>query len=234
MVNQSIPYEFWRSFRLFEALEDGVIDKIAKAAQRSQWPAGVTLFQRGEPGEYLVALTSGRVRLAVGSPQGKELVLRHAEAGDIFGEMSLFDGAPRSAEATALIDSQGYKLARRDFERIARQEPSLSIAAMHYLCRMLRDTTEQLENLALYTLEARVARFLLFTLRQTHGDDLPSNPLLLLTINQSDIAAVLGASRPKVNRTLQALRDANIIKKSGDALECNVALLQNIANPTLD
>ena len=230
MMKSKANQALWRSFRLFEPLEENVLLQVAEAAQRRQWRAGSTLFQRGEPGEYLVALTSGRIRLAVGTAQGKELVLRHAEAGDVFGELSLFDGAPRSAEATALVDSEGFVLSRREFESIATREPGLSIAVTHYLCRMLRDTTEQLEGIALYNLEARVARFLLFTLRQIHGDDLPPNPLLRLEINQSDIAAVLGASRPKVNRALQALRDSDILQKNGEAMECDVALLLQVAD----
>jgi len=230
MLKTTSNTALWRSFRLFEDLDTHVLEQIIAAAQPRRWPSGTTLFQRGEAGEYLVALTSGRIRLSVATPQGKELVLRHAEAGDVFGELSLFDGALRSAEATALAASDGYVLSRRDFDAIAAREPSLRIAVTHYLCRMLRYTTEQLEGLALYNLEARVARFLLFTLRQIHGDDLPPNPLLQLEINQSDIAAVLGASRPKVNRALQSLRDAGILQKSGAAMECNVAALVQIAD----
>jgi CRP-like cAMP-binding protein len=226
-VNQAL----WRSFRLFEDLLNPVLQQVAEASQRRHWPAGATLFQRGDAGDYLVALTAGRIRLSVGTPHGKELVLRHAEAGDVFGELSLFDGAPRSAEATAVTDSEGFILSKRDFETIADREPGLRTAVTHYLCRMLRDTTEQLEGIALYHLEARVARFLLFTLRQIHGDDLPPNPLLQLEINQSDIAAVLGASRPKVNRALQSLRDSGVLQKSGEAMECDVALLLQIADP---
>lgn len=222
---------FWRSFRLFETLDDTILRQISAVAQRRSWSAGTTLFQRGDAGDYLVALMSGRIRLAVSTPQGKELVLRLAEAGDVFGELSLFDGAPRSADATSLLDSEGFVFSKRDFDALAAQEPSLHIAVTHYLCRMLRDTTEQLEGLALYNLEARVARFLLFTLRQIHGDTLPPRPLLRLEINQSDIAAALGASRPKVNRALQALRDAGILHKNGEALACDVALLSQIADP---
>ena len=96
---------------------------------------------------------------------------------------------------------------------------------------MLRDTTEQLEGIALYNLEARVARLLLFTLRHFHGDELPPNPMLRLEINQSDIAAVLGASRPKVNRALQALRDSGAVRRDGNAMECDVAALQRLAEP---
>ncbi len=231
MNKPQVNHALWRSFRLFESLDAYVLAQVVAAAQSRQWPAGTTLFQRGEAGDYLVALTAGRIRLSVSTPQGKELVLRHAEGGDIFGELTLFDGAPRSAEATAVVASDGFILSRRDFDAIALREPALRIAVTHYLCRMLRDTTEQLEGLALYTLEARVARFLLFTLRQIHGDDLPPNPLLQLEINQSDIAAVLGASRPKVNRALQSLRDAGILQKAGDAMECDVAALLQIVDP---
>ena len=230
MTKPPMNQALWRSFRLFEDLEPQVLAQVAEASQRRRWVAGVTLFQRGEPGDYLVALLSGRIRLAVSTTQGRELVLRHAEAGDVFGELSLFDGAPRSAEASAVIDSEGFILSKRDFEAIAAREPALRIAVTHYLCRMLRNTTEQLEGIALYSLEARVARFLVFTLRQIHGDDLPKNPLLQLEINQSDIAAVLGASRPKVNRAFQALRDSGVLQKAGEALECNVALLLQIAD----
>jgi CRP-like cAMP-binding protein len=228
-TKSALNQNLWRNIRLFETLDCRILRQVSAAAIGRQWPAGTTLFQRGDPGDYLVALTAGRVRLAVSTAHGKELVLRHAEVGDLFGELSIFDGAPRSAEATAVVDSEGFVLMKQDFEIIARREPGLSSAVNHYLCQMLRDTTEQLEGLALYTLEARVARFLLFTLRQMHGKKLPANPALRLDINQSDIAAVLGASRPKVNRALQSLRDAGIIQKTGSGLDCNVALLQQIA-----
>lgn len=226
-VNQAV----WRSFRLFEGVNADVLAEVAEAAHRRAWTAGAVLFQRGDAGDYLVALVSGRIRLGVSTAQGRELVLRHAEPGDIFGELSLFDGAPRSAEAVALVASEGFVLGKRDFEQIADRQPSLRIAVTQYLCRMLRDTTEQLEGIALYNLEARVARFLLFTLRQIHGDDLPPMPLLRLEINQSDLAAVLGASRPKVNRALQALRDTGVVQRSGAAMQCDVAELLRIADP---
>lgn len=224
----------WRSFRLFERLDSTILAEVAEAAQSRDWPAGMTLFQRGEAGDYMVALVRGRIRLAVSTPQGRELVLRHAEAGDVFGELSLFDGAPRSAEATALVDSTGFVLGKRDFDLIAQRQPGLQIAVTRYLCRMLRDTTGQLEGIALYNLEARVARFLLFTLRHIHGDDLPPDALLRLEIKQSDIAAVLGASRPKVNRALQALRDAGVVQRNGEAMECDVAGLLRFVDPQIE
>jgi CRP-like cAMP-binding protein len=220
---------FWRSFALFDGLDPGALQAVAAAAVRVDWPAGAVLFQRGDPGDYLVALGAGRVRLTLGTQAGRELILRHAEAGDTLGEMALFDHAPRSADATALVPTTGYLLYRRAFDDIAARHPALVFTVARYFSRRLRETTDQLESIALYNLEARAARFLLFTLRQIHGEPLPATAVLRLEISQSEIAAVLGASRPKVNRALQALTDAGALVKAGDLWTCDTGALAALA-----
>lgn len=225
---------FWRSFQIFEELGPETLARIAAAAVVQRWGAGSLLFQRGDEGSYLVALASGRVRLAITTPQGRELTLRHAGPGDLLGEMALFDAEPRSADAVAAVATVGHVLHRSAFRQIAELDPGLMQGATRWLCRRLRETTDQLESIVLYSLEPRLARFLLFTLHQLHGDDLPPNPALRLDVSQSDLAAVLGASRPKVNQALQALRDAGAIRRDGAILRCDVAILRSIAEPAAD
>jgi len=108
------------------------------------------------------------------------------------------------------------------------------VAVTAYLCRRLRDTTDQLEGIALYNLELRLARFLLFALRQIHGDEIPDAPRLSLDLSQSDLAAVLGATRPKVNQALQRLRDAGAVSREGHVMTCDVAALRDLAEPLAD
>ena len=98
----------------------------------------------------------------------------------------------------------------------------------------LRETTEQLESIALYPLEARMARFLLFTLRQLNGDVLPDVASLSLQISQSELAAVLGASRPKVNRVIQSLTAEGALLREGEAWRCDTARLLALAEPDAD
>jgi CRP-like cAMP-binding protein len=222
---------FWRSFRLFAGLSSEALAELAAAARPRDWAAGQVLFQRGDAGDDLIALAEGRVRLSLGTAQGRELVLRHAEAGDMLGELAVFDGAPRSADAVAVTATTGWVLDRAAMQSLARRHPDLMLSVAAYLCGRLRDTTDQMEGIALYSLEARLARFLLFTLRQIHGDDLPPDPRLRLDINQSELAAVLGASRPKVNRALQGLRDAGAVTRLDDVLACDVARLLTLAEP---
>jgi CRP-like cAMP-binding protein len=225
---------FWRSFLMFEDLDGPTLEQIAARAVRRDWTAGSTIFRRGEPGDYLVALAEGRVRLSLGTAQGRELVLRHAEPGELLGEMALFDAEPRSADAVAAGPTAGFVLHRTAFQEIAGRNPALMVAVSAYLCRRLRDTTDQLESIALYNLEARLARFLLFTLRQIHGEDMPDAASLRLELSQSDLAAVLGATRSKVNQVLQTLRDSGVVTREGSVMVCDVAALRDLAEPLAD
>jgi CRP/FNR family cyclic AMP-dependent transcriptional regulator len=179
----------------------------------------------------MVALAEGRVKLTLLTPQGRELILRHAEPGDTLGELALMDGESRSADATAVSSVTGWVLERARFAQLTATHPTLGLAAARYFCRRLRETTEQLEGIALYQLEARLARFFLFSLRQINGDDLPDTAILRLEISQGELAAVLGASRPKVNRALQVLQDSGALVRLGEAWQVNVTEMRIAADP---
>ena len=225
---------FWQGFPIFEDIADSTLARLGTLTRRRERPAGTVMFQRGDPGDYLVAIASGRVKLSLATASGRELVLAIAESGTIIGEMALFDDEPRSADATTLMPTVGYVLSRRDFHSLLENDPDLQGAMIRFLCRRLRETNDKLESIVLYSLDARVARFLLFTLRQIHGQDLPAEAMLRLTITQTELAAVLGASRPKVNRALQSLLEDQVIRRDGDVLTCNVERLTQLAEPEGD
>lgn len=222
---------FWRSFAPFAALPPDALAAVAAAAQPRSWQARAALFQRGDPGDWMLAIESGRVRLGLVTQAGKELTLRLAGPGEILGELALVDEAPRPADATALTAVTGHFLFRRDFDLLVRRLPDLLPGFTLWFARRLRETTGQLESIALYPLEARTARFILFTLRQLHGEDLPPEAALLLEVSQTELAAVMGASRPKVNRALQALVEAGALEKAGTGWICRSAALLVLAEP---
>ena len=217
---------FWKSFALFSGLGPEALDAVAAAARPRHWANGELLFQRGDPGDWLVALESGRVRISLVTSGGRELVLRHSEPGEILGEMALFDSQPRSADATAVGAVSGFTLDRRAFEDLAQRDTAFYRAALAHVSTMLRNTTLQLESIALYQLRGRVARFVLITLEQLHGADIPPDAALSLGLSQGELAAVLGATRPKVNRVLQDFRDEGLIADDGRSWRCNVDALR--------
>lgn len=218
---------FWKSYPMFASLPPEAVAAITAAAQPRHWRSGETVFQRGDQGDWLLAIETGRVRISLTTAAGRELVIRQAMAGEMLGELSLFDAEPRSADATAAEATTGHILSRADFRAIAALHPALNEAALAHLSAMLRDTTGLLESIALYQLRARVARFFLFALTQLNGEDIPEGAAIQLSVSQGELASMLGASRPKVNRVLQDFRDESILADEGSGVwRCNVTSLR--------
>lgn len=205
------------------------IEALAAIATAVSWPPGTLLFQRGDPSDFLIVVAAGRIRLGLNSSSGRELTLRHAGAGSVIGEMGVLDNHSRSADATAAVQSRGLVIRRGPFEHLLAERPGLARAVITFLVTRLRDTTYQLESVALYDLGARLARFLLAALHQSHGAELPQQAILGLDLGQSDIAAILGASRPKVNRAYVDLLKCGAIKRLANGLDCDVQQLMTIA-----
>lgn len=213
---------------VFADLDEPTISALAATATRRAWDTGTVLFQRGDAGDYLLALVTGQVRLSISTPGGKELVLRHMGPGEVIGEFSLIDGQPRSADAMVVQPSSGIVLQRERFLRVAETHPQVGLALARHLCQQLRSTNYQMESIALYDLRSRVARFLLFALRE-EGAKGPGRVRLLMTLNQSELALLLGASRPKVNQVLQSMMAEGVLERDGETLVCDTALLTEAA-----
>jgi len=215
---------------LFGEIDPDTRASLAAVGRPRGWAAGNCLFQRGDQGDHMIAVTRGRIRLSIGNAQGRELVICHLSSGDVLGELALIDGQPRSADAFAVEATTGIVIGRADFLRIAHEKADLCLALARHLSELLRNTNYQMESIALYDLKLRVVRFFLFSLRQMHGENLPDRPAISAALNQSDLSAILGASRPKVNRVLQDLIAAGALHREEGKMICNVARLRRIAD----
>jgi len=213
---------------LFGALGAEDLEACAAAFREALFRKGEMVFARGEPGLRLFLVVDGRVRLAVVSPEGRELAFRHAAAGDLFGEIAALDGSPRTADAVALTDVIAYALDRHVLRELWSTHPGISTGIIAFLCGRVRETSSQLEGIALYPLEVRLARFLLFALR---GRTAPAGRRIPLDLgfSQSELAQLLGASRPKVNTALGALESVGALVRTLDRLFCDPLKLAQVA-----
>lgn len=219
----------WRSFPIFCDLDDQALAALPALASSRTWSAGEVIFDKGDPGDFMLALTAGRIKLSILSESGRELLIRIAEPGDLVGEIACLDGLERTTAATAMSDVSGFILRRNDFRSIAARFPALHEAAIAHLAGMLRGTNDRLESVSLYQLHARIARFILLTLHQLNGETLDPISFLTLNVNQTDLGLLVGATRPKVNRVLQDFRDAGALVQEGATWRCDVAALRNFA-----
>jgi CRP/FNR family cyclic AMP-dependent transcriptional regulator len=218
---------------LFGGLPPNALAEVANRFHTVQFKRGQTIYERGDAGNALYLIRSGQIRFSVVSGDGRELSVRVAKAGEIIGEIAVLDRQPRTATAVALTAVTANSLARTDLDRLLLQEPQLARNAIDFLCQRLRDTTDQLELIALYPVEVRLARFLLVALKGQSAQSGKRIPLEL-GFSQGELAQLLGASRPKVNLALGILEEAGAIGRTSDRLFCDPAILARIAEKTDD
>lgn len=223
-----------QTFPIFSALSGESLDQLAQGMRELRWKAGKLIFSRGDAGDHMFAILTGRIRLSLSSARGREIVLRTLGPGDILGEMALIDGDPRSADATAAEDTTCLVLPRARFETVAAQRPDVGMAMARHLSNHLRRTNFQMESIALYDLQTRLVRFLLHTLAHTPGSGTGSLRRLTLGVSQGDVSAILGASRPKISQAFQALTASGAIRRDGNAYLCNVEALTALADGEID
>jgi CRP-like cAMP-binding protein len=188
---------------LFRGLPAKTIDRIAALATRRSYDEGAIIFMRGDPGDSLCGVVTGRVRISASRAGGKEVFLNIMEPGDAFGEIALLDGSPRTATATAMVRTELTIIPRDAFFALLRAEPQLTEHLIQLLCKRVRWTAEQMEDSALLSVPAKVAKRLL-SLASVHGRESPEGTRL--AISQEELAQFLGLSRQIVNQHLQAWR----------------------------
>jgi CRP-like cAMP-binding protein len=212
---------------LFRGLAGALHERIAALAMRRAYAEGAIIFMRGDPGDSLCGVVRGRVRISVSRPGGKEVFLNIMTPGETFGEIALLDGEPRTATATAMVRTELFIIPREQFLHLLGSEPQLAAHLIQLLCRRVRWTAQLMEDSALLTVPARVAKRLL-SLARLHGRQTASGTKL--NISQDELAQFLGLSRQIVNQHLQGWKAKGwILAGRGNVTIANVLALERFA-----
>lgn len=214
---------------IFGTLSDTDRDALSREMRGQLFASGQMLFSRGDPGNEVCLILKGRIRLSILSPEGRALSFLIAGPGDIFGEIAALDGGVRTADATAATEAVVAMLPRAALLRLIESRPAVAKAAIDFVCARLRATDDRLEAIALYPIEARLARFLISALRFKGITIETGRANLDLPMSQNDIACMIGASRPKVNGALSSLESSGAIRRDGDRIDCDLDRLKGIA-----
>jgi CRP-like cAMP-binding protein len=214
---------------LFSQLKPSELDGVLALAVERKFSNGQVIFQKGEEGTSLMLVLQGRVRITVSSEEGKEIILNTIEPGEIFGEIALIDGKPRSADAMALGPCSLLAIQRGDFIPFLKQNPEIAVQLLTVLCKKLRETSEIAENVGLYGIPARLARVLL-KLAEGEGNDARAKILVPVTLSQRDIGNLIGATRESVNKQLRAWQEEGLIgMKQGSITLLDEEAIEKIA-----
>ena len=197
--------EFQNRCHLFRELEEDLVQRILNLGIRRTLDEGEVLFLKGDEGDALYGVISGQVRISTSVPSGREVLLNVMAPGDVFGEIALLDGMPRTADAKATVRSELMMIRRRDFVYLVEREPKLALCVLKLVCARLRKVNEQVEDSALLNLSGRLAKQLL-AMAQVSGEPVRGGVRVKLQPSQSELGQMLGTSRVSVNRHLQVWR----------------------------
>jgi CRP-like cAMP-binding protein len=182
--------------RLFSALPPDALATLAAASSVRSLRRREVLFSEADPARELFVVQRGKIAIANRSVDGRESLVALMDEGDLFGEMGLFDGLGRSAEARALEPSSVVAVPYSVVQDVLEQQPSALWSVVELLANRLRVTDEALADSVFLDVPGRTAKRLL----ELAGDD----DEFQLPITQEELAGMVGASRERVNKAISA------------------------------
>jgi CRP-like cAMP-binding protein len=203
---------------LFGALDDAARQELAARVRRQSFDTGKPIFHVGAPGQSMMVILNGTVRVSLPGPKGKGVILADLGAGDLLGEVALLDGKERSADAAALTKCELLVLERRDVVAFLEKRPDLCLKLLELLCARLRKSDQRMSDIAFFELSSRLAKVLL----DRAGTPGRAGAKPKLSLSQTELAGMINATRENVNRCLRNWQRQGIV----DVSERWITLLQ--------
>jgi len=200
-----------RLVSIFSELSDAELRMIFRILQVKTVPAGTPIFHEGEAGEAVYFVSSGMVKISTAAVDGKEKIIHFMQAGQVFGEVVLFESGPYPATATAVEDSAIGILRNRDLFLVLKENNDLAVSLLRLLSRRLRMAQSQLRDLALKDAFTRVGELVLQLAAQS-GDLRPEGTHLPLSATREDLANLAGTTRETFTRMLGELKREGLIR----------------------
>jgi CRP-like cAMP-binding protein len=195
---------------VFAGLPPGDLRAVADVCVRRRYPAGATLFRAGDESDTCYVIRSGHARALVEHPDGRQITLATFGPGDIFGELAMFGGEPRSATVEATDALEVLAILARDMRRLMARHPEIPSQLVVGLARRLRAANDRLARQSFQTVQSRVAGVLGQLVEQARAEGQGEREVALTT-TQADVAKLAGSSRESASRFLAVLERAGVI-----------------------
>ena len=199
-----------RSVHLFSDLKENELEAISRILYVHAYSRGQIIFQEGEEGNALFIVLSGKVKVSLNDEEGREYVLDTIERNGFFGELSLIDDLPRSANIYAMEACDLVVIRRNDFMKLLMENPSIAINILKVMAGRLRAADERIKWLAFLNVESRVLKYLL-DVAERMGIRMKDHVVIEQGPTQIEIANACGCSRETVSRMMASLVKKGIL-----------------------
>ena len=204
----------------FAGLDPSTLEHVAAGTRTRRFRRGEIIFHAGDPGDALFIIVSGEVKIALPSDEGDEAILAILRQGDVFGELALLDGAPRSATASALTATEAVILPRDRFRELVSAEPAVRDTLLAALAGELRRLTTHVEELHFLDMTGRLAARLVRLAREAGPTGGPNGAIRLRrTLTQAELASMVGCTRQSVNKLLGQFADDGLVRVDRDGIQ---------------
>jgi CRP/FNR family transcriptional regulator, cyclic AMP receptor protein len=188
---------------------------LTSCARTEKVRCGAVVFRKGDPAQSLLILISGTIKVSAAASDGREFTLSIIGAGEILGEIALFDGEPLMADAIAMSDCELLAIDRRDFIPFVEERPAVALKLIALLCKRLRHTSELVEDVAFRAGHRRLAKALLKLHSDTPATDGQGRDLAttarIVRITQRELGGLVCIARETTNKQLMAWQRAGIV-----------------------
>jgi len=209
--------DFLKYVPIFSDLDEKTLEQISKLGTRKPFKKEAVILFEHETGSALFVIIEGKVKVSRVSDDGKEVILTILGDSDFFGEMAILDGLARSANVTAMEDSELFLIQRSDFLDLLHSHPEVSVALLQELTQRLRSADMKIKSLSLKDAEGKVATVILQL-----ADDVGKIKQGTVEIEklpfQHDLANMAGTSRETISRTLHSFAKKGFVELEGSKL----------------
>ena len=202
---------------LFECLEPDELGGLVDVMSLQKFSRNALVILAEDQGDSFFIIRSGKVKVSVTGPDGREIILSLLGPGEFFGELSLLDGHPRSADVTTIEPTELLMIRRSDFVRVIQDYPVIPTHLMVTLASRLRKSDHQVAGLALLGISERISSVLL-QLAEEQGRETDEGIVLSKRPTHQVLASMAGTARETVTRVMKRLSDEGYIRTDGRRL----------------
>jgi CRP/FNR family cyclic AMP-dependent transcriptional regulator len=215
---------------LFASLNASERRAIGALARTHTYEEGQQIFRQGDAGGPMFAVLSGHLKVIVPGLDGNDVVFTVMGRGEVFGELSVLDGAPRSASIVAMTRTEVLVIDREPFLAFVRASPDTSIKLLTILAARIRRLSDEREQMVSLDVSARLAKRLGLMVAE-YGEPAPDGALRIsIRISQRDLGAWIGTTRETVNKFLRQWSRQGLLRfQSGHIFITDVAGLKSLA-----
>jgi CRP/FNR family transcriptional regulator, cyclic AMP receptor protein len=203
-----------RGIPLFSELEDELLETVLAACDEVNFPRNTPIIREHDSSTKMYIIIGGRVKVSLIRPDNKEVILAILEAGEFFGDMSMFDDQPRSASVISIEPTQVLSLTRTNFTGLLGQHPEMIDKVLVILTRRLRSANTKIADLAFLDAIGRLANAIC-EIAEREGEDTPDGTLLRNRPSHDQLSHMVATTRETVTHCLVTLERRGYVVSLG-------------------